>query len=58
MIYGHHRAKGAPMLGALPGQDGPFGRRPAMGEDDDTNADAEELEAAAVVPAPRSGSIR
>ncbi|MEU9005984.1 hypothetical protein [Streptomyces sp. NPDC048551] len=25
MIYGRHHAKGAPALGALPGQDGPFG---------------------------------
>ncbi|MFD9575396.1 hypothetical protein ACFWBI_36955 [Streptomyces sp. NPDC059982] len=34
MIYGIHRAKGAPVLGARPGQDGPFGRRPAPDEDD------------------------
>lgn len=26
MIYGSHRTKGAPALGARPGQDGPFGR--------------------------------
>jgi hypothetical protein len=29
MIYGIHRTKGAPVLGALPGRDGPFGHRPA-----------------------------
>ncbi|MFD0449056.1 recombinase family protein [Streptomyces indonesiensis] len=38
MIYGIHRTKGAPALGALPGQDGPFGRRPAPDEDDDPEA--------------------
>ncbi|MEU2181033.1 hypothetical protein [Streptomyces thermolilacinus] len=44
------------MLGALPGQDGPFGRRPAPGEDDDTGVHAEEPVAA--VPAPRDGGER
>ncbi|MFE5863178.1 hypothetical protein ACFQ77_21905 [Streptomyces virginiae] len=34
MIYGIHRTKGAPVLGARPGQNGPFGRRPAPDEDD------------------------
>ncbi|MFB9739208.1 hypothetical protein ACFQE4_13985 [Streptomyces thermocoprophilus] len=55
MIYGYHRSKGAPVLGALPGQHGPFGRRPAQGEDDDTDMD-EELEPAASLPAPTDGS--
>ncbi|WP_420082831.1 hypothetical protein ACN6AT_37560 (plasmid) [Streptomyces sp. JL4002] len=53
MIYGIHRAKGAPVLGALPGQYGPFGRWPAH-EDDDTALDVEEP--TATVPAPRNGS--
>lgn len=56
MIYAFHRTKGAPVLGALPGQDGPFGRQPAPGEDDDTGADTEEPVAA--VPAPTDGSER
>lgn len=56
MIYALHRARGAPTLGALPGQDGPFGRRPAPGEDDDTGVRAEEL--TATVPAPTDGSER
>lgn len=56
MIYGSCRAKGAPTLGALPGQDGPFGHRPAPGKDDDTFLDAEELDA--VLPAPCDGSQR
>ncbi|MDX3539143.1 hypothetical protein PV721_33440 [Streptomyces sp. MB09-01] len=34
MIHGPHRTKGAPALGALPGQDGPFGRRPEPDADD------------------------
>ncbi|MQY40743.1 hypothetical protein SRB17_87760 [Streptomyces sp. RB17] len=55
MIYGPHRAKGAPALGVLPGQDGPFGPRPAPGEDE-AGVDADEL--AAMVPAPRDGSQR
>lgn len=42
MIYGIHRTKGAPVLGALPGQDGPFGRRPAPDEDDNTDTAIEE----------------
>lgn len=56
MIYTPHRAKGAPVLGALPGQEGPFGRRPAPGEDDDTGVEAEEP--VATVPAPRDRSGR
>ncbi|MGW6412565.1 hypothetical protein ACWF95_36040 [Streptomyces vinaceus] len=42
MIYGIHRTKGAPVLGARPGQDGPFGRRPAPDEDDTTDTAIEE----------------
>ncbi|MEV6576362.1 hypothetical protein [Streptomyces sp. NPDC051577] len=38
MIYGSHRTKGAPALGALPGQVGPFGHRP----EPDADADADE----------------
>lgn len=56
MIYGSHRAKGAPVLGALPGQDGPFGHRPVPGEDDDTTLAVHEP--AATVPAPTDGSQR
>ncbi|MGW3820159.1 hypothetical protein [Streptomyces sp. NPDC005046] len=56
MIYGIHRAKGAPVLGALPGRAGPFGRRPAMDEDDDTAVDVEEP--GAPVPALGEGSGR
>ncbi|MFI1769765.1 hypothetical protein ACH41H_48415 [Streptomyces sp. NPDC020800] len=56
MIYGSHRAKGAPVLGVLPGHEGPFGRRPAPGEDDETGQDVEEPVAA--VPGPRDGSGR
>ncbi|WP_159057851.1 MULTISPECIES: hypothetical protein [unclassified Streptomyces] len=56
MIYAPHRLKGVPVLGALPGQDGPFGRRPAPGEDDDTGPDTEEPVAA--VPAPADGRER
>lgn len=55
MIYASHRAKGAPVLGALPGQEGPFGRRSAPGEDEDL-ADADDQ--AADVPGPRAGSER
>ncbi|MBX4178399.1 MULTISPECIES: hypothetical protein [Streptomyces rochei group] len=58
MIYGIHRAKGAPVLGARPGQHGPFGWRPAPGEDDDSGLDVEELEPVAAVPAPAEGSGR
>ncbi|MGW0753528.1 hypothetical protein [Streptomyces sp. NPDC002587] len=58
MIYAAHRAKGAPVLAALPGQDGPFGRRPAPGEHDVTDVDTEELGPVAAVPAPRDGSGR
>lgn len=54
MIYAAHRAKGAPVIGALPGQHGPFGRWPAP--DDDTGLDVEER--AAAVPAPTDGSER
>ncbi|GLW19906.1 hypothetical protein Stsp01_66490 [Streptomyces sp. NBRC 13847] len=54
MIYDIHRVKGTPVLGALPGQDGPFGRRP--GEDDDTKVDVEKP--AAAVPASRDGRGR
>ncbi|MGW7201299.1 hypothetical protein [Streptomyces chryseus] len=57
MIYAIHRVKGAPVLGALPGQDGPFGRRPAPGEDD-TDVDTEELEPVTAVPAPTDESGR
>ncbi|MFD9303199.1 hypothetical protein ACFWCB_11115 [Streptomyces sp. NPDC060048] len=46
----------APMLGALPGQDGPFGRQPAPGEDDETEMDTEDLGPVAAVPAPTDGS--
>ncbi|MFG3371075.1 hypothetical protein ACGF0K_39905 [Streptomyces sp. NPDC048156] len=42
MIYGIHRTKGAPVLGALPGQDGPLGRRPAPAEDDNTDTATKE----------------
>ncbi|MGW8700154.1 hypothetical protein ACWGOK_24965 [Streptomyces eurythermus] len=56
MIYAPHRLKGAPTLGALPGQDGPFGRRPAPGEDDDTAEHAEEP--TVMVPTPADGSRR
>ncbi|WP_424862726.1 hypothetical protein [Streptomyces sp. MMS24-I29] len=56
MIYASHRTKGAPVLGALPGQDGSFGRRPGPGEDDATHAGVEDQDAD--VPAPRSGSQR
>ncbi|WP_179499970.1 hypothetical protein [Streptomyces sp. WZ.A104] len=56
MIYASHRVKGAPVLGALPGQEGPFGRRPAPGEDEDSLRDLEER--AADVPAPRARSER
>ncbi|MCX4784527.1 hypothetical protein [Streptomyces sp. NBC_01264] len=42
MIYGIRRTKGAPVLGALPGQDGPFGRRPAADEDDRTDTTIKE----------------
>ncbi|MCZ0984376.1 hypothetical protein O1L60_47325 [Streptomyces diastatochromogenes] len=56
MIYASHRAKGAPVLGALPGQEGPFGRRPAPDEDQDAMGDVEQQ--AAHVPAPRAGSQR
>ncbi|MEU5583048.1 hypothetical protein ABZ791_36245 [Streptomyces huasconensis] len=56
MIYGIHRAKGAPALGALPGQDGPFGRRPAPGGEEDTGLDIEEP--TATVPAPTDGDDR
>ncbi|MFD8609730.1 hypothetical protein [Streptomyces sp. NPDC059631] len=55
MIYASHRTKGAPVLGALPGQEGPFGHRPAPGEDEDP-AHAEDQ--AADVSAPRAGSER
>jgi hypothetical protein len=56
MIYASHRAKGAPVLGALPGQEGPFGRRPAPDEDEDPTGDV--VEQAAHVPAPRARSER
>ncbi|GAA2516333.1 hypothetical protein [Streptomyces gobitricini] len=57
MIYGHHRTKGAPVVGALPSQEeGPFGHRPAPGEDDDTETDIEEPIAA--VPSPSNGGGR
>ncbi|CUW33403.1 MULTISPECIES: hypothetical protein [Streptomyces] len=55
-MYGYHRTKGAPIVGALPGQDGPFGHRPAPDEDDDALLDIEEPDA--MVPAPRDGSGR
>ncbi len=55
MIYAAHRTKGAPMIGALPGQHGPFGHRPAPDEDD-TDLDARKT--AAAVPAPTDGSER
>ncbi|MFF8265507.1 hypothetical protein [Streptomyces virginiae] len=54
MIYGMHRAKGAPALGSLPGQDGPSGRRPAPDEGGDTTVGVEEPTVA--VPASRNGS--
>ncbi|MCX4530064.1 hypothetical protein OHA79_44080 [Streptomyces sp. NBC_00841] len=54
MIYGHHRAKGAPALGALPGEEGPFGRRPAPVEDDGTDAGVQGP--TTMVPSPRDGS--
>ncbi|MFC9266203.1 hypothetical protein ACFTXJ_00215 [Streptomyces zhihengii] len=56
MTYGMHRAKGAPLLGVLPGPDGPFGRRLSSAEDDGSALDIEEP--AATVPAPRNGSER
>ncbi|WP_420082575.1 hypothetical protein ACN6AT_36640 (plasmid) [Streptomyces sp. JL4002] len=58
MIYASHRAKGAPVLGALPGRHGPFGYRPAPGEDDDTATVTEEPQPAATVPTPRKGDGR
>ncbi|MGW5433917.1 hypothetical protein ACWET9_43305 [Streptomyces sp. NPDC004059] len=39
MIYGSHRGKGAPALGALPGQEGPFGHWHELGETGDTDAE-------------------
>ncbi len=51
MIYGSHRAKGAPRVGALPGQDGPFGRRPDPAEDDPRHNGRE-------APEPRMQNLR
>lgn len=58
MIYGSHRTKGAPALGALPGHDGPFGSWPEPPETDDIDSDAAMGEAvnAAMVPSPGSGN--
>jgi hypothetical protein len=51
MIYGSHRAKSAPVLGALPGQDGPFGHWPDPAEEDDAvTIDAPDDPAAVTVP--------
>lgn len=50
MIYGLHRTKGAPVLGARPGEEGPFGRRPEQA------ADTDAAERDQVVPVPREGS--
>ncbi|WP_371591705.1 hypothetical protein [Streptomyces virginiae] len=51
MIYAAHHAKGAPVLGALLGQEGPTGRWPEPGQDD-TDVDTEGLAPVAAVPAP------
>ncbi|MFF5933163.1 hypothetical protein [Streptomyces sp. NPDC012508] len=58
MTYGPHRIEGAPALGALPGQKGPFGRWPEPGVLDDTDTDTVIGESAAEVPVPRDGSGR
>ncbi|MGW0191001.1 hypothetical protein ACWDV7_35460 [Streptomyces sp. NPDC003362] len=58
MIYGHHRAKGAPAPGARPGRHGPFGQWPATGEEDDADVATEELEPVAALPTPTGESGR
>ncbi|WP_327250231.1 hypothetical protein [Streptomyces sp. NBC_01244] len=51
MIYGPHRAKGAPQVGVLPGQEGHFGRR------HDPAGDAAAHHNGPEVPAPRTQSL-
>ncbi|GAA3049074.1 hypothetical protein [Streptomyces glomeratus] len=57
MIYGLHRAKGAPALGALLGEDGPFGRRPVLGEDADTKARADDTDTTSL-PDPAAPDVK
>ncbi|MBX9427009.1 hypothetical protein [Streptomyces lateritius] len=57
MIYATHCAKGTPVLGALPGQEGSFGHW-LEPDQHDTDVDAKELEPVAAVPAPTGGSGR
>ncbi|MBY8846924.1 hypothetical protein [Streptomyces sp. SP2-10] len=54
MIYSSQRAKDVPDLGALPGQEGPFGHWPELGETDDTDAEDGLVEPAVAVVPPRS----